>query len=66
MVVEAMETLQGHVRVEVDMGRLNEGTEEVVKGWACVADLRGEKEGQQSPAGPGAGDGDRGGRLKHR
>ena len=45
VVVEAMETLQGHVRVEVDMGRLNEGTEEVVKGWACVADLQGEKEG---------------------
>ena len=47
--VEAMETLQdqgqGHVQAEVDMGRLNEGTQEVVKGWACVADLRGEKEG---------------------
>ena len=27
------------------MSRLNEGTQEVVKGWACVADLRGEKEG---------------------
>ena len=40
--VEAMETLQdqgqGHVQAEVDMGRLNEGTQEVVKGWACVAD----------------------------